>query len=109
MEHKWKIGDEFRILQEKTAPRHRCKFPNKSFIVTSISKSGRTLFYEDKRTNVKCKGNHCETTFSIKWNDDYKMYTKEKKHLKEISNDLCILVRSKLQRERETIFNLLNI
>jgi hypothetical protein len=104
MEHKWQIGDEFKISQDKGL-RYKCKFPNKTFIVDRISKSGKTIVYIDNRTNIKCKCLNCSQNFNLKWSDEHKSYINEKRPYKEVSVDLCILVRSKLQRNREIILN----
>ena len=31
-----------------------CRFPDKEFIINSFSKSGQSVYFEDKRTNKKC-------------------------------------------------------
>ena len=47
----FEIGDYFRIDFNKGT----CKFPNKIYQILGFSKSHLHIYYEDNRTNIKCK------------------------------------------------------
>lgn len=62
------IGDTFIIIHSRYSRRGRysCKDPNKKFTIGDISKSGLSVYYEDNRTNNKCRCNYCRYQSSIK-------------------------------------------
>ncbi len=52
------IGDIFIIKKDKNKIRP-CKYQNKRFEIKKVSKSGETIYYDDLRTNIKCKCSIC--------------------------------------------------
>ena len=65
MEHQFEIGDEFKInhseiYKNTNVPnRYKCKYPDKTFIISGFSKSRQSVYYSDKRTSKKCKCSNC--------------------------------------------------
>lgn len=66
------VGDVF-IITRKSPPystaynggRYRnqpCLYVDKRYIIKSFSKSGLSVYYEDNRTNIKCKCNNCRVS-----------------------------------------------
>lgn len=50
------IGDKFVIKYKR---KNKCLFPNKEFRIKGFSKSKLSIFYDDLRTNIKCKCSIC--------------------------------------------------
>jgi hypothetical protein len=109
MERKFEIGDEFKFRSLKTRSKwDRCLDQDKTFTIHDISKSKTTIYYYDKRTNRKCKCSVCRRP-------DYNMYNFTTQSyetfsgLKTCYDGEIILVRTRLQRQREISLKLLNI
>jgi hypothetical protein len=67
----FEIGDSFKIVDGGINPKnsrvykYNCK-DQKEFIITKLSKSGHSVYYEDNRTNKKCKCKNCSDEDEIK-------------------------------------------
>ena len=83
MEYNFEIGDTFIIVDNKYW-NYNCVQQNE-FIITDFTKSRLSVYYEDRRTNIKCKCNNCEKPIGEKC----------------IGIHSIKLVRTKKQRERE--------
>jgi hypothetical protein len=107
MEHKWQEGDEFKFVPIKSrSERYRCLYPDKTFIVYRVS--GWNIEYLDNRTSIKCKCSTCSKMPYQKFN--YQTGQMETiPNLKICSLHGIVLVRTKLERNREIALNLLNI
>ena len=90
------IGDEFIINKKYTG----CKYPNKKFIAKRLSHSNLGVYFDDFRTNIKCKCSICR--FDKSWGTD-----KENKNEKYTQVDNVIVVKKAKQRNREIALNLL--
>ena len=88
---KYEIGDSFVIVDTKFW-KYGCK-DQKEFVINSFSKSELSVYYEDNRTNPKCKCDNCSIT----------------KGLKCIGISNIKLVSKRIQRERENKLNYLGI
>lgn len=108
MERKFEIGDEFKFSPIKSRSKWaRCVYPDKTFLIHDISKGG-VIYYYDNRTNKKCKCVHCRKPDHMAY--DYTTGTNQVYvGLKSIWDNDIILVRKRLQRQREISLNLLNI
>jgi hypothetical protein len=64
------IGDKFIIdwynHELKYPGLIHCKFPNMEFTITKFSKSGISVYFEDRRTNKKCKCTICKSVNIVK-------------------------------------------
>jgi hypothetical protein len=60
----FEIGDSFVIIDTPYF-KYNCK-DKKSFIIKSFSKSGLSVYYNDTRTNKKCRCNNCVKLETIK-------------------------------------------
>jgi hypothetical protein len=101
MEHKWQEGDEFKFVPIKSRSRRY-----KTFIVYRVS--GWNIEYLDNRTSIKCKCSTCSKNPYQKFN--YQTGQMETiPNLKICSPHGIVLVRTKLERNREISLNLLNI
>lgn len=49
------VGDFIKIAK----PYRKCKYKSKVFQINSISNSGKSVWYNDNRTNNKCFCGHC--------------------------------------------------
>lgn len=105
MEHVFKVGDEFMMKPIKGSRRDICRYPNKTFIVHSIS--GFTINYIDNRTSRKCRCQFCAPQKIHIRNNSTGVV--EKMPYKRVSKDLIILVRTRNQRQREIMLALLNL
>jgi hypothetical protein len=60
---KFEIGDRFTInhksLQKIYPYSSKCKEPDKIFVIDSFTKSGLSVYYIDRRTNIKCNCFSC--------------------------------------------------
>ena len=54
----FEIGDSFNIVDRETF-KYNCK-DQKVFIIKRFSKSGLSVYYDDNRTNKKCRCKACE-------------------------------------------------
>ena len=61
---KYEIGDSFVIVDTKFW-KYGCK-DQKEFVINSFSKSELSVYYEDNRTNPKCKCNNCSIIKGVK-------------------------------------------
>lgn len=79
-------GDIIKLVQ----PYKKCKFKDMSFIVDRLSHSGKSIWFYDKRTNVKCKCGRCQDLYNNKGN---------------VNIDLCEIKlhmkKSEIERERK--------
>ena len=104
MEHVFKIGDEFMMKPIKGTRRDVCRYPNKTFIVHSMTLAH--INYIDNRTSRKCRCQFCTPQNIQKINVDGSM---EKIPYKRVSRSLITLVRTRNQRQREITLALLNL
>jgi len=44
----------------------KCRFPKREFIIKSFSKSGLSVYFEDNRTNKKCRCSVCSNIEKVK-------------------------------------------
>lgn len=79
----YEIGDAFVIIDIPSF-KYNCKDRNE-FVIKNFSKSGLSVYYEDNRTNKKCKCQQC--------------FKKEKIKCIGVSN--IELVSTRKQRERD--------
>ena len=79
----YEIGDAFVIIDIPSF-KYNCK-DRKEFVIKNFSKSGLSVYYEDNRTNKKCKCQQC--------------FKKEKIKCIGVSN--IELVSTRKQRERD--------
>jgi hypothetical protein len=108
MERKFEIGDEFKFRPIKSRSKWaRCLDPDKTFTIHDITRHGSIKYY-DKRTNRKCKCCHCRKPDYMVYN-----YTTGQNEtdpgLKSCMESEIVLVRTRLQRQREISLSLLNI
>lgn len=95
------IGDTFKINHKKLKLRKPCKNPNKVFVVDSISKSGHSVSYIDRRTSIKCKCYHCDGGVSNVYRFTNPNSNSEIGNItRTISVDNIIIVERKRERER---------
>lgn len=95
LENNIEVGDFFKI--KKSDYNKNCKSPNKEYNVISLSKSEKSVYFYDKRTNNPCDcqeckefsnkniGLKCIAKTAIILTKKYKQYIREKK-LKQILN-----------------------
>jgi hypothetical protein len=64
---KYEIGDSFVIINTDCSLnwKYKCK-DQKEFIIKSFSKSLLSVYYEDNRTNPKCRCNNCSMNKGVK-------------------------------------------
>ena len=107
MERKFEIGDEFKFRPIKSRSKWaRCVYPDKNFLIHDINRG--FIKYFDNRTNKKCKCVHCRKPDHMSY--DYTTGTNQTiVGLKTTLDSEIILVRKRLQRQREISLNLLNI
>ena len=60
----YEIGDAF-IIIDIPSFKYNCK-DRKEFVIKNFSKSGLSVYYEDNRTNTKCKCNNCSIIKGVK-------------------------------------------
>ena len=60
----FEIGDSFKIVDTEYF-KYRCK-DQREFLIKSFSKSGLSVYYEDNRTNPKCRCNNCSMIKGVK-------------------------------------------
>lgn len=60
----YEIGDAF-IIIDIPSFKYNCK-DRKEFVIKNFSKSGLSVYYEDNRTNPKCKCNNCSIIKGVK-------------------------------------------
>ena len=60
----YEIGDGF-IIVDSEHWIYECK-DQKEFVIKSFSKSGMSVYYEDNRTNPKCRCNNCSMIKGVK-------------------------------------------
>jgi hypothetical protein len=89
---KYEIGDSFVIIDTEHW-KYKCK-DQKEFIIKSFSKSLLSVYYEDNRTNPKCRCNNCSII---------------NKGVKCIGVNNIELVSKRIQRERENKLKKLGI
>lgn len=95
------VGDIFIIKREKGQIKP-CKYLNKKFKIKKVSKSQSTIYYDDTRTNIKCKCHNCRPHTSYR--------NTENKHLeKSIIISKIQIVEKKDQYQRNLKLKLLNI
>ena len=92
---KYEIGDSFVIINTDCSLnwKYKCK-DQKEFIIKSFSKSLLSVYYEDNRTNQKCRCNNCSII---------------NKGVKCIGVTNIKLVSKRIQRERENKLKRLGI
>lgn len=96
MAHIFQEGDEFKI-NPKWFP--KCNAKNKTYLVNHISKFGNLVYYKDNRTNIKCTCHQCRQGMPNRWGG----YDPEKKEFKSIPISEIILVKPRLQRNRDIV------
>ncbi len=64
MEYNFEIGDTFIIIDNKYWI-YNC-VQQKEFTITDFSKSRLSVYYEDNRTNIKCKCDNCKRPMGTK-------------------------------------------
>ncbi len=94
MELEFQIGDSFRIVGKTKKP---CRYKDKVFVVSKISKGGIYIYYEDYRTSMKCNCRFCSTDKYLSIIDN-KVHEHDKN--RQIHVDEIELVDNKIQRER---------
>ncbi len=87
------IGDVFILKYDEKDKKNRCVYYRKKYTITDISKSYKTVFYNDNRTNYKCKCTRCKDT----------------KVNKNILVKDIIIVETKLQASRNLVLQNLGI
>lgn len=109
MDYQFKEGDEFKFQPIRTKnKRLKCNYPDKTFLIESVSSNGSTIYYLDTRTNIKCKCFNCNRPL-YKFYDGQTSQWVIKDYIKQTSDINIILHKSKNQRIRDIKFKLLNI
>ena len=87
----FEIGDSFKIVDTEYF-KYGCK-DQKEFVIKSFSKSRQSVYYEDNRTNPKCRCQNCSMIKGVKC----------------IGVDNIELIDKRLQIERENKLKILGI
>jgi hypothetical protein len=96
------IGDIF-IFKKVKGQIKPCKYQGKRFKIKKISKYGGTIYYDDLRTNIKCKCSNCRPIIT-----NYKK--SENKHIeREVPFSQIEIVEKRDQYQRNLKLKLLNI
>lgn len=87
------IGDVFILKYDEKDKKNRCVYYRKRYTITDLTKSKRTVYYNDNRTNYKCKCVKCSN----------------RKINKMASVDDIVIVETKLQASRNLVLQNLGI
>lgn len=106
MNNGMEIGDLFVITRKGRYRNKPCPYADKEYVIKSFSKSGGSVYYDDNRTNIKCRCNNCHKTYHREFiNGEWV----------NVSMPRCIgvvdirIVEKRLERERDIKIKLLGI
>lgn len=102
------VGDIF-VFKKVKGQIKPCLYQDKKFKIKSVSKYGRIIYYDDLRTNIKCKCSNCRPYRSIR--DELISYrnTENKQTERMVDVSKIQIVEKRDQYLRNIKLKLLNI
>lgn len=64
------VGDLFVITRKGRYRNRPCPYADKVFVVKSITNSGLSVYYEDGRTNIRCKCINCSRVYMRRYDEE---------------------------------------
>lgn len=105
MSDKVEVGDLFVITRKGKHRNRPCPYADKVFVVKSFT--NRSVFYEDNRTNIRCRCINCAKVY-IRRYDEEGGWSKVEVPRSIGVNDIKV-VEKRLERERDIKIKLLGL
>jgi hypothetical protein len=101
------VGDLFVITRKGRHRNRPCPYADKVFVVKSFTNTGLGVYYDDNRTNIRCKCINCSKVY-IRRYDEEGGWSKVEVPRSIGVNDIKV-VEKRLARERDIKIKLLGI
>ena len=101
------VGDLFVITRKGRQGLLRCPYADKVFVVKSFTNTGLGVYYDDNRTNIRCKCINCSKVYIRRYDEEGGSSKVEVPRSIGV-NDIKV-VEKRLARERDIKIKLLGI